>query len=110
GEIVGEDFERDRAVAHDLEHLQRKGAVIADIRLAHQRGVRREAFDVRLGRQLRNHVQIDAVREQLHFQVHDYFPSMGLESFPRYAAFPYVAAATMTSLASSNEPTMTSGF
>jgi len=67
-EIVGENFERDRPVRNRREHVARKGLVIGDSRLLHQRRVGGEPFDHRIRRHFPHAGEVRAIGEQLHLQ------------------------------------------
>ena len=65
GEVVGEHFERDGAIGHDLEDLVGEGLVVLDAGLAHERRIGGETRDARVGGEPFDAGAVSAIGEDL---------------------------------------------
>ena len=67
--FVGEHLERDRPIRDGAQDVPRKGLVVDDASLAHQRRIGGEALDQRISIPLQHGCLIRAIREDLHAQL-----------------------------------------
>ena len=72
-ELVGEDFEGNRPVGNGCQNLAGERTIVGEAGLAHERGIRRESFDDRIGIKPQHTGLVRAVGKYLHVQIAYFF-------------------------------------